>query len=188
LGGLPRFANTSPCASAAHRSKLANFSASLRCEPGGILRASSNASSARTPQSYLPVERRVSLLNSLNACVSLLTSPRACVSLLIAPRAPPAGSFRLGSLKVRPDLDDVLFPAPIFGTARHDHLNPATEHQSCRPRFVVKPSAQASRSPPSWYNERVMGHLLSPDLARQRCHSRVAHGGAIPILKILQII
>jgi hypothetical protein len=135
LGGLPRFAKTNPCASAAQRSRLANFNASLRCEPGGIRRASSNASSARTPQSYLPVERRVSLLNSLNACVSLLNSPRACVSLLIAPRAPPAGSTRFGSLVARPDLDDVLFPASIFGAARGNILNSATRHQSHCPCF-----------------------------------------------------
>lgn len=61
FGGLPRFAKTNPRASAAHRSRLANLSASLRSGPGGIRRASSKASTARVPQSYLPVERRVSL-------------------------------------------------------------------------------------------------------------------------------
>ena len=146
LGGLPRFAKTNPCASAAQRSRLANFNASLRCEPGGIRRASSNASSARTPQSYLPVERRVSLLNSLNACASLLNSPRACVSLLIAPRAPPAGSTRLGSLIARPDLDDVLFPASIFSAVRRNILSPATRHQSYCICFGSRPSAEAARS------------------------------------------
>jgi hypothetical protein len=61
FGGLPRFGKTTPRESAAHRSRLANLSASLRSGPGGIRRASSKASTARVPQSYLPVERRVSL-------------------------------------------------------------------------------------------------------------------------------
>ena len=62
FGGRPRFATTRPRASAAQRSKLANLSASLRSGPGGITRASSKASTARVSQSYLPVERCVSLL------------------------------------------------------------------------------------------------------------------------------
>jgi hypothetical protein len=61
FGGLPRLANTSPRESAAHRSRLANLSASFRSGPGGISRASSKASTARVPQSYRPVERCVSL-------------------------------------------------------------------------------------------------------------------------------
>jgi len=44
---LPRFAKTSPRASAVQRSRLANLSASLRSGPGGIWRASSKASAAR---------------------------------------------------------------------------------------------------------------------------------------------
>jgi hypothetical protein len=64
FGGRPRFATTRPRASAAQRSKLANLSASLRSGPGGITRASSKASTARVSQSYLPVERCVSLLTT----------------------------------------------------------------------------------------------------------------------------
>jgi hypothetical protein len=64
--GLPRFANINPRASAVQRSWLANLSASLRSGPGGIRRASSNASAARLSQSSL--------------------SGRCCVSLLIAPQ------------------------------------------------------------------------------------------------------
>jgi hypothetical protein len=51
--GLPRFAKTSPCESAVHRSRPANLSASLRSGPGGIRRASSKASAARLSQSRL---------------------------------------------------------------------------------------------------------------------------------------
>jgi hypothetical protein len=90
FGGLPRFATTNPRASATHRSRLANLSASLRSGPGGIRRASSRASTARVPQSYLPAERRVSLLIApSDPAGSLLVAPRAPpASLVIAPRAP----------------------------------------------------------------------------------------------------
>ena len=90
FGGLPRFATTNPRASATHRSRLANLSASLRSGPGGIRRASSRASTARVPQSYLPAERRVSLLIApSDPAGSLLIAPRAPPgSLVIAPRAP----------------------------------------------------------------------------------------------------
>ena len=60
--GLPRFATINPRASAAHRSRLANLSASLRSGPGGIRRASSKASAARASKSRLSIERCVSLL------------------------------------------------------------------------------------------------------------------------------
>jgi len=56
-----------PRASAVQRSWLANLSASLRSEPGGIRRASSKTSAARLSQSSL--------------------SSRRCVSLLIAPQS-----------------------------------------------------------------------------------------------------
>ena len=60
--GLPRFAKINPRASAVQRSRLANFSASLRSGPGGIMRASSKASAARLSHSSLPGRRCVSML------------------------------------------------------------------------------------------------------------------------------
>jgi hypothetical protein len=69
--GLPRFAKTNPRASAAHRSRLASLSASLRSRLGGIRRASSKAYAARVSQSSLSVER----------CVSLLIAPRSSCCL-----------------------------------------------------------------------------------------------------------
>ena len=67
--GLPRFAITNPRASAAHRSRLASLSASLRSRLGGIRRASSKAYAARVSQSSLSVERCVSLLIApLSSC------------------------------------------------------------------------------------------------------------------------
>jgi len=69
--GLPRFAKTNPRASAAHRSRLASLSASLRSRLGGIRRASSKAYAARVSQSSLSVER----------CVSLLIAPQSSCCL-----------------------------------------------------------------------------------------------------------
>src|ERR1700752_4307248 len=54
--GLPRFAKITPRASAAHRSRLASLSASLRSTPGGISRACSKASTARKSRSDLSVD------------------------------------------------------------------------------------------------------------------------------------
>jgi hypothetical protein len=86
-------ATTRPRASAAQRSRLASLSASLRSGPGGMTRASSRASTARVSQSYLPVER----------CVSLLITAQFSRS-----RDP----FRIFSSKT--PIFAALFPAPIY--------------------------------------------------------------------------
>ena len=65
--GLPRFAKTSPCESAVHRSRPANLSASLRSGPGGIRRASSKASAARLSQASLSDEYCASLFIALQS-------------------------------------------------------------------------------------------------------------------------
>jgi hypothetical protein len=128
FGGLPRFAKSNPCASATHRSKLANLSASLRSGPGGIRRASSRASTARVPQSYLPAERRV----------SLLIAPRVpASSLLIAPRAP---ACQLVSFRIIDSRDSGLSDVYSRSAVRHAVLL-STQSQTIKATLVVSVDA-----------------------------------------------
>jgi hypothetical protein len=161
FGGLPRFAKINPRASAAHRSRLANLSASLRSGPGGIRRASSKASTARVPQSYLPVERRV----------SLSIAPQSSCQL---------DSFRTFDGKT--PIWIMFIPGSDCSTARVIIPSPVADHQSpscCFNRSFCRSGSTSTRG-----TEMGDRQPLLPRLAWVRRRSRAPHVGVIQIPKL----